>query len=100
MRDLTRRKLIQGAAATGTLGMLGAVSSPIASAAPPAKLTDIDHVIILTKENRSFDHYFGTLRGVRGLADPAALRLSNGRSVYHQPDQGHADGYVMPFRLN
>lgn len=33
-------------------------------------LRDVRHVVILMQENRSFDHYFGTLPGVRGFADP------------------------------
>ncbi len=33
-------------------------------------LQDVRHVVILMQENRSFDHYFGTLPGVRGYADP------------------------------
>lgn len=32
-------------------------------------IQDVEHVIILMQENRSFDHYFGTLKGVRGFAD-------------------------------
>jgi phospholipase C len=77
---LHRREVLQATAA-----LAGMAASP-ASAAAPAKLTDIDHIIILMKENRSFDHYFGTLAGVRGFDDPAALRLADGRSVFHQPD--------------
>ena len=38
------------------------------------------------QENRSFDHYFGTMAGVRGFDDPTALKLPNGKSVFHQPD--------------
>ncbi|MBX6360876.1 MAG: phospholipase C, phosphocholine-specific, partial [Acidobacterium ailaaui] len=30
-------------------------------------ITDVEHIVILMQENRSFDHYFGTLRGVRGF---------------------------------
>src|SRR5207245_5678727 len=37
------------------------------------KLNDIDHVVILIQENRSFDHYFGTCPAVRGFSDPNAL---------------------------
>ncbi len=33
-------------------------------------IRDVEHVIFLMQENRSFDHYFGTLRGVRGFAEP------------------------------
>jgi len=32
-------------------------------------IDDVEHVVFLMQENRSFDHYFGTLRGVRGFAD-------------------------------
>ena len=40
------------------------------AAAEPASLSDIEHVVILMQENRSFDHYFGTVSGVRGFSDP------------------------------
>ena len=35
-------------------------------------IDDVEHIVILMQENRSFDHYFGTLRGVRGFGDPRA----------------------------
>jgi phospholipase C len=47
-------------------------------------LGDIDHVIFLMQENRSFDHYYGTLRGVRGFGDPRPLQLWDGSSVFEQ----------------
>ncbi|MBV9250326.1 MAG: hypothetical protein JO227_13910, partial [Acetobacteraceae bacterium] len=40
----------------------------------------IEHVIVIMQENRSFDHYFGTLRGVRGFGDPRAVLLPDGSS--------------------
>ena len=52
------------------------------------------------QENRSFDHYFGTLSGVRGFDDPNALKLPNGQSVFHQPDAVNPKGYMLPFHLN
>jgi phospholipase C len=58
-------------------------------------IEDIEHIVILTQENRSFDHYFGTLQGVRGFADPRAVRLPSGRPVWEQPN---GPGYLMPFR--
>ena len=42
------------------------------------------------QENRSFDHYFGTMPGVRGFSDPAAIRLPDGSPVFRQPDPGRA----------
>ena len=50
------------------------------------------------QENRSFDHYFGTLRGVRGFGDPRSVKLPSGKSVFHQPDANNPDGFVLPFR--
>jgi phospholipase C len=63
-------------------------------------LSDIKHVVLLMQENRSFDHYFGTLSGVRGFSDPDAPRLSTGRDVFHQPDAENSQGYLLPFHLD
>src|ERR1700694_3243208 len=56
---------------------------------------DVEHIVILMQENRSFDHYFGTLRGVRGFGDPRAVILPSGKSVWHQPNGA---GELLPFR--
>ena len=58
-------------------------------------IDDVEHVVFLMQENRSFDHYFGTLRGVRGSADPHPVTLPSGKNVWHQPN-GSAD--LLPFR--
>jgi len=52
------------------------------------------------QENRSFDHYYGTLSGVRGFSDTNAARLPNGRPVFYQPDPANPDGFLLPYRLN
>ena len=58
------------------------------------------HVVILMQENRSFDHYFGTLRGVRGFGDKQILTYPNGTSVFAQPDKARSDlGYLLPYKL-
>lgn len=59
-------------------------------------LRDIRHVVVLMQENRSFDHYFGMLRGVRGFADRNAIRLPGGTSVFEQPG-ALGVGTVLPF---
>ncbi|QUD89248.1 phosphocholine-specific phospholipase C [Phenylobacterium montanum] len=93
-------KLAAGAA----LGA-GALPPAIARAlATPASrgsgtIRDVEHVVILMQENRSFDHYFGTLRGVRGFGDPRAIGLPGGQSVFLQPKKG-GQGSVGPFRLD
>lgn len=58
---------------------------------------DVEHIVIMMQENRSFDHYFGALRGVRGFGDPRAVKLPSGNSVWQQPDPNNPDGYVLPF---
>ncbi|MFJ8025249.1 alkaline phosphatase family protein [Streptomyces sp. NPDC096311] len=106
MTGLTRRRLLGSAA--GVLGGAAALSLlppsvQKAVAAGPREhgsLRDIEHVVLLMQENRSFDHYFGTLPGVRGFADPAAPALDNGRSVFYQPDAVNPKGYLLPFHLD
>src|ERR1017187_9120450 len=72
MQNFTRRELLKLGAATAvaelaSLGLQGCGMSPSVPPGPSgcSKLTDIEHVVILTQENRSFDHYFGSYRGVR-----------------------------------
>jgi phospholipase C len=49
-------------------------------------IDDVEHIVILMQENRSFDHYFGTLRGVRGFGDPRPIKLPSGDAVWFQPN--------------
>jgi phospholipase C len=60
-------------------------------------LKDVDHIIVHMQENRSFDHYFGMMRGVRGFGDPRPLRLPGDRTVWAQPSNEHSDGFVLPY---
>src|ERR1700748_3617783 len=102
----SRRRLLGGAAAAGglaaaSLALPANVQKALASPPPPPRrLSDIKHVVMLMQENRSFDHYYGTLSGVRGFSDPNAARLPNGRPVFYQPDPSNPDGYLLPYRLN
>ncbi|POR35066.1 Non-hemolytic phospholipase C [Tolypocladium paradoxum] len=54
------------------------------------------------QENRAFDHYFGTMAGVRGFND-ANLQMNNGIPVWDQlttPDLTKDSKYVTPWYLN
>jgi phospholipase C len=102
----TRRRLLTGAAgiamaaAADTLLPLN-VRRALAQGQPrQSSLRDIRHLVLLMQENRSFDHYFGTMAGVRGFEDPQALKLSHGRSVFYQPDAVNPNGYLLPFHLD
>jgi phospholipase C len=102
----SRRKLLGGAAALGgataaSLVLPRNVQKALAAPAPKhSSLRDIEHVVILMQENRSFDHYFGTLAGVRGFGDRNAITLSTGKSVFYQPDPQNPDGYLLPYHLD
>lgn len=102
---MTRRRLLTSAASLAAAGFASSLLPPNVRkvlAAPPERTgwEEIKHVVLLMQENRSFDHYFGTMAGVRGFEDPNALKLSSGRSVFYQPDPEHPDGYLLPFHLD
>jgi phospholipase C len=104
---LSRRKLLTGATALGGFTAASLALPPNLRAAmadtPPRTFTpkQVKHVVLLMQENRSFDHYFGTLPGVRGFADPTAIKLaSTGESVFYQPYSSNPDGYLLPFHLD
>jgi phospholipase C len=103
--SLTRRRLLGGAAAAAGGAGLSLLPGPLRKAAaaepePLHSLRQIEHVLILMQETRSFDHYFGTLSGVRGFDDPRAPRLPDGRPVFYQPDPANPDGYTLPWHVD
>jgi phospholipase C len=102
---MTRRRFLGSAAATTGAAALASWFAPVlerAWATDPAgcgTLGDIDHFVFLMQENRSFDHYFGTLSGVRGFSDPAA-RAGAFDQVGYSPGIGPTStGFLEPFRL-
>jgi phospholipase C len=108
MEGITRRELI-GAGLAGGASLAGldwAKGLHAALAAPRVcgDLRDIEHVVIFIQENRSFDHYFGTYRGVRGFSDPhpALLPDGSGLNVFFQPGYDHPGygGHLLPFHLD
>jgi len=83
-----------------------AVASAIASQFPvlshTGSLADIEHVVLFMQENRAFDHYFGTMAGVRGFSDPN-VQINSGRSVWYQDvvqNQTVPTDYLLPWYLN
>jgi phospholipase C len=97
------------------LSAVGALTAPPAIARAMAidadvrrgTLEDVEHVVILMQENRSFDHYFGGLNGVRGFADRFPMPVADipgrtGKTVWTQANGKSADGppLIAPFPLN
>ena len=136
---MQRRKFLKiGAASLGSAATAGsawagliekAMALPAHDPTGTPGLADIEHVVIFMQENRSFDHYFGALPGVRGYGDPRPTPIPSGNTVWYQPegtnpqsrgfsadvpvsawtspDQWYqnnraiqSDQYVLPFRLN
>ncbi|QES52232.1 phospholipase C, phosphocholine-specific [Streptomyces venezuelae] len=97
MAEVNRRRFLQMAGGTAAFA---ALSGSIARAAAiPAQgstgtIQDVEHIVVLMQENRSFDHYFGTMKGVRGFGDPRPVLLDNGKPVFHQ-SSGTKD--ILPF---
>lgn len=106
MSTLTRRELLFAtassviAAACNSDDATNRAGAGRATAERPASLNDVDHVVILLQENRSFDHYFGTRKGVRGFADPNVLTRTDGRPIWYQDSGHHRDGFVLPFHMD
>src|SRR6266513_2358269 len=103
-RNVTRRELLRIGAATAAAeiaaallpGCGGGDTSPVPAPSVCSQLTDIDHVVIFIEENRSFDHYFGSYRGVGGFSDQSA--------AFQQPDPANTTnppaGVLLPFHLD
>jgi phospholipase C len=94
MAARTRRQFLLDAAT-----LLASIQRAAAiDAAPGSTYLDAKHVVVLMQENRSFDHMFGALRGVRGFNDPRAVTLPGGNPVWRQTNA--AGQTFAPFRLN
>ena len=98
VRELTRRRFI-GAAGSGLAATMLSDSIARALSIPAYRgsgtLRDVEHIVVLMQENRSFDHYFGVMRGVRGFGDPHPAILPSGKAVWYQADGSRV---VPPFR--
>ena len=99
-----RREFIKKAAllsgGTGLAGMLpeSVLRAMAINPAPGSTYLDAEHIVILMQENRSFDHCYGTLRGVRGFNDPRVIKQPDNNVAWLQKNAA-GETYV-PFRLN
>lgn len=102
--DFSRRDFIKNTGLlAGGAGIFSALPGSILKAASinPAKgstFEDAEHIVLLMQENRSFDHCFGALKGVRGFNDRNVLKLPDGNPVWLQTDAKNKS--YLPFRLD
>ncbi|WP_374346818.1 phosphocholine-specific phospholipase C [Phenylobacterium sp.] len=104
MTTLDRRSLLLAAGATGLFPAI-ARAKAIDAHVRTGTIRDVEHVVIFMQENRSFDHYFGTLAGVRGFGDrfpipvPDTERLTDA-TVFAQTNKAPGPPVIAPFHLN
>src|SRR5690349_400573 len=113
-KPLTRRRFIERSAMLGAGAALSTRSGRLiekaleGSSGVSGSLGDIEHIVVLMHENRSFDHMFGTMSGVRGFSDKNVPKQVVGGQTYpifdqfgynpstQQPDP---NAYLQPFHL-
>jgi len=100
----SRRDLLVDSARLAAGAVVGSVFPPSirrALSIPANRRTgsvqDVRHVVILMMENRGFDHYFGTLKGVRGFGDRHPVPLESGKPVWFQSDGSRE---IPPYHLD
>lgn len=103
MSDTRRDFLKKAALLTGAAGLANflpdSIEKALAIDAPHGSTyMDAEYIVLLMQENRSFDHCFGTLKGVRGYNDPRTINLPNGNRVWLQSNK-KGETY-LPFRLD
>lgn len=110
----SRRNFLRNSAAlAGAASALGLLPASIRRAlAIPANnrtgtIRDVEHIVIFMQENRSFDHYFGALPGVRGFGDRFPIPVPDqpgikNSTVWTQFNDhpGEPPRTVLPFHLN
>ena len=102
------REVLKTGAAAGAAGLVGSLipgcggksgqtgGTGGTGSSSCGKITDIDPVVILIQENRSFDHYFGSYKGVRAFADQSAAF-----NQPYPPNMSSAPaGMLLPYHLD
>ena len=98
-RDFLKKAILMSGTAALSTVLPPSIQRAIAIAPKPGSTyLDAEHVVILMQENRSFDHCFGTLQGVRGFNDPRAITLPDKNLVWLQTNK--AGETYAPFRFN
>ena len=95
---LKKAALISGAATLSNVIPMSIQKALAIDADPNSTFYDAEHVVILMQENRSFDHMFGKIKGVRGFNDPRPFILPDQDPVWLQKDA--AGNAYAPFHID
>jgi phospholipase C len=74
-------------------------TTPSPDGAPPSDEIPIKHVIVVVKENHTFDNYFGTFPGAEGTttckkSDGSTITCPHAKDFVHDLDHSHGAGLV------
>lgn len=100
---IDRRKFLSLSAGTSATIALAALPLSIRKALAveasidTGTIKDVKHIVILMQENRGFDHYFGTMKGVRGYGDRFPVPLESGKPVWFQ---SNGEREIAPFHMD
>jgi phospholipase C len=84
---LKKAAILSGAAGLPNVIPMSIQKAMAISADPGSTFQDAEHIVFLMQENRSFDHMFGKLKGVRGFNDPRAFTQPDHNKVWLQKDE-------------
>lgn len=101
MSRLSRRDFLRlSASAAGVAALPQCIQTALAipAAVRTGTIKDVEHVVILMQENRSFDHYFGTLPGVRGFGDRFVFNTPLGKPAWYQRNRQLKE--MVPYHLD
>jgi phospholipase C len=100
VKNPDRRKFLRSVGAAGALSLMPTVirrALSIAAQVEAGTIEDVKHVVFLMQENRGFDHYFGTMSGVRGFGDRFPITLPSGQPVW---SQSNGSSVIPPYHLD
>jgi len=107
MTQLDRRRFLLAATAALNLPTAIARAATIDADVRTGTIRDVEHVVIFMQENRSFDHYFGAMPGVRGFGDRFAIPVPDApgltaKTNWTQLNHNRLSGppLISPFPLN
>jgi phospholipase C len=100
----SRRTFLIASTAAAALPAAIARAAEIPAHSRTGSIKDVEHVVIFMQENRSFDHYFGTMNGVRGFADRFPIPVHDEklgvRPVWLQGADDKGERVIAPYHLN
>src|SRR4249919_2541016 len=98
-RDFLKRAILLSGAAGISQFLPASIQKAFAiEPEPGSTYMDAEHIVLLMQENRSFDHTYGTLQGVRGFNDPRAITIPRNNLVWLQQNK-KGENYA-PFRFD